>query len=238
MQAMTNLTTTSIDRLGARLRLGDASEADLRLLDAYRRSFADGYAEVIATVRRIIRSEPTGRPSKSTTSIVEKLGRETIRLSQMQDIAGCRVVVPDIQNQDEAIQLITNALPTTHVIDRRTKPTHGYRAVHIVAAAQAKPIEIQIRTTEQHLWAELSEKLADVVDPNIKYGKGPAKYQDVLKQLSGLIAGAEDLDIADFPLPDDFRVKARNFRHSVRGLVESAIFDIEILTGDSDAVSH
>ena len=43
MAIPTKLSKTQIDRLGDRLRTGDISEADLRLLDSYRRSFTDAY---------------------------------------------------------------------------------------------------------------------------------------------------------------------------------------------------
>jgi ppGpp synthetase/RelA/SpoT-type nucleotidyltranferase len=34
-------------------------------------------------------------------------------------------------------------------------------------------VEIQVRILMQHWWAELSEKLSDTIDPEIKYGGGP-----------------------------------------------------------------
>jgi len=77
------LSKNQIDRLGDRLRKGDISEDDLRLLDSYRRSFTDAYEEVVGKIIYELGLEPTGRPAKSTTSIYEKLRRESIRLSQM-----------------------------------------------------------------------------------------------------------------------------------------------------------
>ena len=46
------VTKTQIDRLGDRLRKGDISEADLRLLNLYRRSFSDAYKFVVGTIRK------------------------------------------------------------------------------------------------------------------------------------------------------------------------------------------
>ena len=81
---------TQINRLGDRLKSGPHTESDLRLLDDYRRSFGQACEAVVRTIRERGQS-PTARLAKSTLSIVEKLRRESIRLSQMQDIAGCRV---------------------------------------------------------------------------------------------------------------------------------------------------
>src|SRR6266568_4217299 len=96
------ISKTQIDRLGERLKVGVHTESDLRLLDEYRRSFGEAYE---AVVRAIVQrgQSPTGRLAKSTLSIVEKLRRESIRLSQIQDIAGCRVIVADILEQDRVI---------------------------------------------------------------------------------------------------------------------------------------
>jgi GTP pyrophosphokinase len=140
------ISKTQVDRLGDRLRRGEVSDDDARQLDDYRRSFADAYQEVVGGVRKATRPEPTGRPAKSTTSIVEKLQRETMRLTQMQDIAGCRLVVQDVLAQERVAKQLSDALPSAVVVDRRKQPSYGYRAIHIIATARRKPIEIQVRT--------------------------------------------------------------------------------------------
>lgn len=48
------ISKTQIDRLGDRLRQGNITEADLRLLDEYRRTFTDAYEVVIGTIRRTL----------------------------------------------------------------------------------------------------------------------------------------------------------------------------------------
>jgi len=90
------ISKTQIDRLGERLKKGNITEEDLRLLDEYRRSFTKAYETVVGIIRNEVTLEPTGRPAKSTSSISDKLRREHIRLTQIQDIAGCRLVVTDI----------------------------------------------------------------------------------------------------------------------------------------------
>jgi ppGpp synthetase/RelA/SpoT-type nucleotidyltranferase len=37
------------------------------------------------------------------------------------------------------------------VIDRREKPSHGYRAVHVIVECGGRMVEIQVRTELQHL---------------------------------------------------------------------------------------
>lgn len=178
------LSKSQVDQLGERIRKSGITEADLQLLDLYRRSFAQAYDFVVTSIENNLGFEPTGRPTKSTTSISDKLARESLRLSQMQDIAGCRVVVTDIITQDTLVDHLTEMFEAKSVFDRRESPSHGYRAVHVVVRHLDMPIEIQIRTALQHLWAELSEKLSDVVEPAVKYGGGPKALTDFLRSAS------------------------------------------------------
>jgi len=188
------LTKTQIDRLGDRLRRGPFSEDDLRLLDQYRRSFGTAYETVITTVRDRLQLEPTGRPAKSTSSIIEKLRRESIRLSQVQDIAGCRVIVTDILAQDQTIATLRETFPHLRVMDRRTNPSYGYRAVHVIVETGGLSVEVQVRSSLQHVWAELSERLSDVVDSSIKYGGGDKPTRELLTSTSHLVSQLEEME--------------------------------------------
>jgi putative GTP pyrophosphokinase len=188
---MTNVpSNTQVDRLGERLKTGNLEEADLTLLDDYRRSFGPAYEDVVDTLRRL-GVQPTGRPAKSTPSLVAKMNRETIRLSQVQDIAGCRVLVADLDEQERLVAALTRTFPKVTVVDRREKPTHGYRAVHVIIELLDRSVEVQVRTELQHTWAELSEKLSDLVDASIKYGGGPTHVKDRLLESSSALGSVE-----------------------------------------------
>jgi putative GTP pyrophosphokinase len=193
------LSKNQIDRLGDRLRKGGISDEDLRLLDSYRRSFSGGYESVVGQIRDQLNLEPTGRPAKSTTSIIDKLQRESIRLSQVQDIAGCRLIVNDIATQDDIVNKLRSLFEKSAIVDRREHPSHGYRAVHTIVDSGGKLIEIQVRTQLQHLWAELSEKFSDIIDPAIKYGGG---NPETLRSLSAASDQIRDVEIAESILHD------------------------------------
>jgi hypothetical protein len=119
VQLANHISKTQIDKLGDRLRKGDITEADLRLLDAYRRSFSEAYEFVVGAIRNKLALEPTGRPAKSTTSIAEKLERESIRLTQVQDIAGCRLIVPGLLQQNSVVSSLSALFDNVSVVDRR-----------------------------------------------------------------------------------------------------------------------
>ncbi len=194
---MDGLSKSQVDRLGERLKnSATITDADLRMLDAYRRRFSAAYDSVIATVREKSGLEPTGRPAKSTEAIIAKLRRESARLSQIQDIAGCRVRVEDILAQNALVQALCNSINKTVVHDRRLKPSNGYRAVHVVASVEGKAIEIQVRTQLQHGWAELSERMADVYGIEIKFGRPSEESEnDILAMLSKIIPAMELMEL-------------------------------------------
>lgn len=125
---------TQIDKLGERLTTGEIGETDLQMLDEYRRAFREAYEVVVGSIRQETQLEPTGRPAKSTPSIIEKLGRESIRLTQMQDIAGCRVVVRDTLEQNQTTAQLVKLFPGAVVVDRRAKPRIPGRSCDCVSS--------------------------------------------------------------------------------------------------------
>lgn len=187
-----SLSKSRIDALGQQLRTGRADAACLRDLERFRALYMPAYREVEKVLTEQMHLKITGRPSKSTVAIAEKLRRETTRLSQVQDIAGCRVLCTNIDAQDRFVGTMKILLGRTTVDDKRENPTNGYRAVHVVAIRSGSPVEIQVRTALQHAWAEISEKLADQFGHSIKYGSGDAT---VLEFLSNLSSKLRELDL-------------------------------------------
>ena len=85
----------------------------------------------------------------------------THRTPPMQDIAGCRLIVEDVLEQEEVLErLLQLPWEASQVDDRRLRPSHGYRAGHVIVTAVGHPVEIQIRTALQDRWAQISEKMA------------------------------------------------------------------------------
>lgn len=182
------------DKLGDFLREGRINAEVLERLNEYRASFSPAYSFVERVLKETLALRGVaGRPSKSTIAIVEKLKRETIRLTQIQDIAGCRFLVRSLSDQDGLAERAAFWMPNTEFDDRRLRPSHGYRALHLIAPFNDRHVEIQIRTRYQHAWAEISEKLADKYGQEVKYGKGPDIVQEFLVKLSTAI---QEMDIA------------------------------------------
>lgn len=187
------ISKSQLDRLGERIRKGERNNEDFRLLEEYRNTFAEAHEKVAKTIRIVLSLEPSMR-AKTRESIADKLFRESIRLTQMQDIAGCRLVVADVLIQDTVVERLSRVFEKTALVDRREKPSHGYRAVHIIVDLEGNSVEIQVRTAMQQLWAELSEKLTDITGTALKYGKGDANLLKRLDEASMEISRFESLE--------------------------------------------
>jgi hypothetical protein len=112
----------------------------------------------------------------------------------MQDIAGCRLVVPGLAGQDSVVKELAALFERVDIDDRRVRPSHGYRAVYLIVDALDRPVEIQVRTQRQHVWAELSERMAHVFDPQLKYGGGPSEHSLHLLATSATLAEIDALE--------------------------------------------
>lgn len=178
------LSNSQIDKIGDTLRTGEIDAACLQNLESFRQQFVPAYEHIEDALVNKMGLRITGRPSKSTVAIVEKLRRGKIRLSQMQDVAGCRVLVRNLSDQDNLVANMEVMLLDVNIDDKRRVPTNGYRAVHVIAKKYGRPVEIQVRTVMQHAWANLSEKVADEFGHSIKYGVGDEGAIRFLSRLS------------------------------------------------------
>lgn len=64
----------------------------------------------------------------------------------------------------------------------------------MIVREQGKAIEVQIRTALQHVWAEMCEKCADIVDPAVKYGGGPQSLRSTLDRAAEQVHQIEDVE--------------------------------------------
>lgn len=202
------LSRTQIDKLGDRLRRDEIpTDDDLRLLSEFREDRRSAMEAIGSGLGEIVGTPPAGR-LKTINSIVDKLRRESARLSQVQDIAGLRVV-RDMSRpeQDELVSRIIARLPDSKVFDRRANPSHGYRAVHVVATVDRHLVEIQVRTELQHRWALLVERFASAWGQQIKYGGVPNDPDAVVdgstrRELTARLASlSSTVDLAEQDVP-------------------------------------
>lgn len=138
---------------------------------------------------------------KRYPSIRSKLVRfPTMTLSQMQDIGGCRAILPTC---DDVIRICTlyddsNMKHDLHHSDdyiSNPKPS-GYRGVHLIyryksdrkATYNSLLIEMQLRSVRQHAWATAVETVGLFVGQALKSSVGETEWLDFFKLMGTGIA--------------------------------------------------
>ena len=132
---------------------------------------------------------------KRRPQILRKLRRLHVRLSQLQDIAGARIILDANQDVDEAVRYLQKMISQqkdislVRDVDYRMKgrDDSGYRARHIVLAKDGYKIELQLRSRIQHYWAETIERTSVVYGHFLKELDGDDRVLDYFKQLSDVL---------------------------------------------------
>lgn len=114
--------------------------------------------------------------TKSRDTLRDKLiSKSTIKLGNIDDVIGVRIVGDfTLSEQDKICKLLEVEFAPVHkIIDRRSNPVSGYRALHLIIKTEEMHAEIQIRTSLQSQWADLFERTADIWGRQIRYGMPP-----------------------------------------------------------------
>ncbi len=178
------VTASSVKRAGRRLRRHYSGDEVLslegfndciRVIEIYRASHQlplvkanNGLRSMVRTLR--LDGQVSQRLKRMTTILDKIQSRErTLSLDRMQDIGGCRVVLPDIDSVRTLDRYIrTGRRPVVGYADYITSPrSSGYRGIHLVVD-YGRPIEVQLRTRLQHEWALAVEELSALLGQNYK----------------------------------------------------------------------
>jgi ppGpp synthetase/RelA/SpoT-type nucleotidyltranferase len=141
---------------------------------------------------------------KRMDTIVAKLKRaqtQSLELSTMQDIGGCRAVMWDISDVvllERKFEALRND-PNVRIKDyiRKPKPD-GYRSIHVIFKYQRRSkrldnrekitIEFQIRSTLQHAWATAVETVDAFSRQKLKAGAADERWQRFFVLASSVFA--------------------------------------------------
>jgi len=126
-------------------------------------------------VRKVSKRAIIARRLKRLATIIDKLERPTldgnqsnaIRLTRMQDIGGCRVILPNLRQLNKLQDTLQNSKSVHQIVrtvDYLSQPKDsGYLGIHLVYSCFAgadednewkgTKIEVQLRTELQHAWA-------------------------------------------------------------------------------------
>ncbi|MDO4493375.1 MAG: RelA/SpoT domain-containing protein [Clostridia bacterium] len=181
---------------------------------------------------------------KRLDSIIKKLKRlPRMNLWEMQDLGGCRLIVPSIED----VYFVSNKFKDSrirHTLKRvhdyiQEPQTSGYRSLHLVYEYHSDTvetynrnmqIEIQFRTHLQHLWATAVETMGLFTKTALKAGQGEEDVKRFFLLCSAVFASIEQQ-----PLPPNVCDDIDVIRDEIRNLNAKHKY-LEFLSGIRVAV--
>lgn len=192
-----------INRSGALLRElvqsglpWDGDEDDLfnalDVVTSYRAGFQSPLTKTAVGLRQFVQRESSevivAQRLKRLPTIIDKLVRmPRTNLARLEDIGGCRAVLPGGRTEIEGVlRRIRRNWNVIRERDYMAQPKEiGYRGLHVVVERDDRRLEIQLRTPGQQDWAEMVERIDGRLGTRLKDGEGPDGLRRYL-QLAGL----------------------------------------------------
>jgi putative GTP pyrophosphokinase len=174
------------------------------------------HKNVLNTVQAILRNRTKGtsiqvaQRLKRRSTIMDKLSREQgMQLAHMDDVAGCRLIFPDIPSLENFRKQFLKAgfkhkrRSAVDKYDYIKRPKQsGYRGIHDIyeynaKSKQGKPyagllIELQYRTQAQHAWATAVEVVSRITENQPKFDRGDERYKGFFRLTSEIIARSHE----------------------------------------------
>jgi GTP pyrophosphokinase len=234
-----------VSKAGNRVREGTATLEDYEIIDTWRAA----HRAVLNTFQAILRTRTRGtaivaQRHKRKRTIFGKLERfPKMQLSRMDDVAGCRLIFPSIDDLYNFRAKLHGARfnhKLKNEIDKydyiKQPKITGYRGVHDVYEYDVNSvhgkdykgllIELQYRTYDQHAWATCVEVIGFITQSQPKFEQGDERFQEVLALASEIIARAHEGENSCFPNVGEHELVQRfsrldhelNFLRMLRGL--------------------
>jgi ppGpp synthetase/RelA/SpoT-type nucleotidyltranferase len=173
---------------------------------------------------------------KRKPQIVRKLRRLSVRLTQLQDIGGCRIIVEHNENVDKLIAFIKDnviksaSFAVKRVTDYREKGRDetGYRSAHLLLERDGRSLELQVRSRIQHYWAESIERTSVIYGQHLKEQEGDPAVIAYFKQLSDVfyeIESGRDPSVQAKVALDRMRERAQ---HIIYEADRNRVFDSKV----------
>ena len=197
----------------------------------------------------------TAKRLKRYESIVNKLKRfEDMKLKNMQDIGGCRVVVSSLKKLTQLIRALKrrpefkNSKGAVRHKDYIESPKEdGYRSYHLIGRFKDinngdRNIEVQLRTRLQHDWATALEIVDIFTKQKLKSNQGDKKWSEFFKAVSEQFAIMENTSNFNVDKRPTWNAYLNNILSSPEALkscrtAQKLIKDIGVV-GKFDAFTH
>lgn len=153
--------------------------------------------------RRIDPSATVAQRVKRLPTIVEKLKRRKFKLSEIQDIGGCRAILSSVARVRALVETYKESdlkhkllRPDDYISEPKVT---GYRGVHLIYSYYSDrkntynghKIEIQFRTNLQHAWATAVETVGIFTAQALKSNQGDRKWKRFFALMGSAIAMRE-----------------------------------------------
>jgi Region found in RelA / SpoT proteins len=186
------------------------------IVNNWRSSHAYPLNAIQSTLRSTCRTHGGGkfliaRRIKRLSSIAHKLDRfDTMRLSQMQDLGGCRGILPVAGDVQVVAAHYQHGSRQKHEIatvdDYLAQPRKsGYRGIHLVfryhsevkanAPYSGLKIEMQLRSRYQHAWATAVETVGMFSGQALKSSLGSEEWQRFFSLMGSALAMREKMPL-------------------------------------------
>lgn len=151
---------------------------------------------------------------KRTPQLIRKLARfPGMRLTQVEDIGGCRAVLPNAAAVSGVLRRIRRYWDIIDVNDYVAAPkSTGYRGVHVMVWRDDVRLEAQLRTPFQQEWADAVEGWAGRLREPLKDGRGPDEVLEWLRVAADMMALDEAGERIDDALEARFLAAQRGMR--------------------------
>ena len=220
-------TRGALSRLGVAVREGTPFTSEVAQVrdgyDHYYSEAAQALEELVATwaVDALPGTPEVTSRAKSWLTVEAKI-QQGLDLAGIRDLAGARVVLGSggLDQQDHLVSYMQQQVDAAKVIDRRTDPRSGYRAVHLEMKLGGGRVEVQIRTRRQHQWAEVCEAAADQWGRELRYGKEPSGFTEGRRAMWSKIQELSDIIYMTEQARPFVRTTAQRvaFRHPVEAV--------------------
>lgn len=212
-----------VTKAGEAVRNGNIDILDLITIERWRAA----HRHVLNTFQAILRNRTRGHDiivaqrHKRKVTIYDKLRRlPEMALARMDDVAGCRMIFPDIAS---LYKFRTNLHKARFQHKRKnaddkydyikSPKSTGYRGIHDVYEYNVNSIhgsdykglliEIQYRTIYQHAWATCVEVIGHITTNQPKFQEGDARYGLIMSYASEIIARSFEDSTSCHPEFDD-----------------------------------
>lgn len=162
---------------------------------------------------------------KRRPQILRKLNRFSVRLTQLQDIGGCRIIVENNDVVNNLLDFIETKLIRSKYfkINKKTdyrekgRDDSGYRAVHLIVERNGFSLEVQLRSRIQHYWAESIERTSVIYGYRLKEQEGDKIVLNYFKLISNVFYEIEMGRKPAFKITNELN----NFRNEAEKIIKS-----------------